>query len=629
MRGLATCLVVFCVGLSLFVSGCGRTLPSRDDRQADPAPGDSGDDAQAQPDSPPAVGSDTRATSSTDIGNRHEPLKESLSNLEGFSAAADKVLDEIGKCLGEIVRREEPHFPLALADDLQVARLRPANLVTAFEDSQLTVLRGSRSSEGRTGISLRSSGDLPQQLAALAEPYTKTADVRVKFKTFRVQNSPEAVSTQVYFHVTGETSAGVFEQSAIWRCGWIVPPGSGQPVLRSIDVSDYEEVECRDRPMFEEITRAVLEPSEVFDDQIRLGIPWLRSQFQAEMAMDMRGHQGLAVGDVNNDGLDDVYLCQPIGIPNRLFIQNEDGTVREASEAAGVNWLDSTRSALLLDLDNDGDQDLVVAMREELVIAKNTGQGRFEVVQRLDGPPEPRSLAAIDYDGDKLLDVYACAFWGFSFHDVGILKTIAKVPTPYHDAKNGPPNRFYRNQGGLVLREVTEEVGLDHNNRRFSHAAAWEDFDHDGDFDLYVANDYGRNNLYRSDDGRFVDVAADLNVEDIAASMSVTWGDVDHDGLGDLYVSNMFSSAGGRIAHQKAFQPKIDEDNRAGFQRHARGNTLFKSVAGQPFEDTTLDAGVVMGRWAWSSQFIDINNDSWEDLVVANGFMTNEDTGDL
>ncbi len=84
-------------------------------------------------------------------------------------------------------------------------------------------------------------------------------------------------------------------------------------------------------------------------------------------------------------------------------------------------------------------------------------------------------------------------------------------------------------------------------------AASWEDYDQDGDLDLYVANDFGRNNLYRNDDGQFVDVAAEAGVEDISAGMSVSWGDYNNDGQADLYVGNMFSSAGNRVTYQRQF----------------------------------------------------------------------------
>ena len=97
----------------------------------------------------------------------------------------------------------------------------------------------------------------------------------------------------------------------------------------------------------------------------------------------------------------------------------------------------------------------------------------------------------------------------------------------------------------------------------------------------------------------------------------------------DLYVSNMYSSAGGRIAFQRRFQDSADEEVRAQLQRHARGNTLYQNQGDGTFKDVSEVSGVTMGRWAWASHFVDLNNDSWEDLVVTNGFYTGEDSGDL
>ena len=173
-------------------------------------------------------------------------------------------------------------------------------------------------------------------------------------------------------------------------------------------------------------------------------------------------------------------------------------------------------------------------------------------------------------------------------------------------------------------------MGLDSNNRRWSFAAAWEDFDQDGDIDLAVANDFGRNNLYRNDGGSFVDMAAEAGVEDMAAGMSVAWGDYNRDGLSDLYVGNMYSSAGRRISYQRRFAGARAADSLTGIQRMARGNSLFaRRAEGAVFEDVSLDAGVELGRWAWSSGFVDFNQDGWEDIVVANGYMTNTRTKDL
>ncbi|MCA9211690.1 MAG: VCBS repeat-containing protein, partial [Planctomycetales bacterium] len=154
-------------------------------------------------------------------------------------------------------------------------------------------------------------------------------------------------------------------------------------------------------------------------------------------------------------------------------------------------------------------------------------------------------------------------------------------------------------------------------------------YDNDGDQDLYVANDFGRNNLYRNEGGRFVDVAAAAGVEDMSAGMSVSWGDYDRDGLIDLYVGNMFSSAGNRITYQRRFRDDPSNELRAKFQRHARGNTLFRNLGDGSFEDVSVASNVEMGRWSWGSNFVDFNNDGWDDLLVGNGMVTSVDPHDL
>ena len=147
-----------------------------------------------------------------------------------------------------------------------------------------------------------------------------------------------------------------------------------------------------------------------------------------------------------------------------------------------------------------------------------------------------------------------------------------------------------------------------------------------------MANDFGRNNLYRCDrspDGsvKFKDAAAGAGVEDISAGMSASWGDADNDGRPDLYVSNMWSSAGNRVTYQRRFRE--GSGALSSFQRHAKGNSLFQNAGDGTFHDVSVESGVTMGRWAWGSRFVDLNNDGWDDLVVANGYITQPDPGDL
>jgi hypothetical protein len=256
------------------------------------------------------------------------------------------------------------------------------------------------------------------------------------------------------------------------------------------------------------------------------------------------------------------------------------------------------------------------------------GQGHFSPkAAKLTPAALAYSLAAADYDRDGDLDLFVCGYAPRAM--AAQARLLLGRPAPYHDANNGAPNTLLRNDGNWVLTNVTRSVGLDENNRRFSFAASWEDYDNDGDLDLYVANDYGRNNLYRNDAGRFRDVAAEAAVEDISSGMSVSWADYNNDGWMDLYVGNMYSSAGNRVAYQRNFQPHAGEAALAGMRRHARGNSLFQNNGDGTFADVSETRGVTMGRWAWSSPMIDLNNDGFDDIVVANGYATNEDTRDL
>jgi hypothetical protein len=91
----------------------------------------------------------------------------------------------------------------------------------------------------------------------------------------------------------------------------------------------------------------------------------------------------------------------------------------------------------------------------------------------------------------------------------------------------------------------------------------------------------------------------------------------------------MWSSAGNRITYQRRFKSDVDARTLAHYRRHARGNSLFLNAGDGTFVDASQDANVTMGRWAWGSNFVDLNNDGLEDLVVANGFLTQSNPDDL
>jgi hypothetical protein len=509
-----------------------------------------------------------------------------------------------------------------VAQDFACAELWPP-MEVVFEDSALSVAR----SQAIEAASVQHGASaLLAAVEVLRAAWGEAHEAKVKLKVIGMDAPAATMTTQVSFEAFGKSAAGLFEQSARWTCEWAV--ADGRAILTKIAAADQELVVTRSVPagLFVDCTGSVLAHEPAFQNQLRHGRDHWARHVETVQGLDLGRHTGLAVGDADGDGLDDVYLCQAAGLPNLLFLQNADGSVRDASALAGVDWLDHTSSALFIDLDNDGDQDLALATRIGLLLLRNEGGARFErVATKAMVGDELYGLSAVDYDSDGDLDLY-----------VLVQRSAERRNLPrfsYIDANNGGGNRLYRNDtadgGKWVLTDVTAAVGLDVNNRRFSLAAAWEDYDADGDQDLYVANDFGQNCLYRNDDGQFVDVAPELGVVDFGSGMAVTWGDYDHDGRSDLYVANMFSSAGSRIATQADFRRGVDELTRARYARFAKGNSLYRQTEAGTFEDVGEAAGVEMGRWAWGSAFVDINNDSWEDLLVANGFITTEDSGDL
>ena len=430
----------------------------------------------------------------------------------------------------------------------------------------------------------------------------------LKLKVIGVEN----LTTRV--HV--EANRGDGEYSATWLCSWT---DESPPKLQRLEVANFEKIRA-EGSWFQDVTKAALEKNPRFEAQVLRGIGSWSQRITRIGDLAMTGHHGIAVGDVNGDGLEDIYVCDGGSLPNQLYLQQADGTAKEVASKWGVAWLEDSRSALLVDLDNDGDQDLVVATIAMIAFAENNGTGKFELRGGFPGAPYPFSLSAADFDSDGDLDIYTCVYSADDASVSGKRGFEASSPTPFNDAENGGRNVLLANLSDFKFGDVTKQVGMDQNNTRWSFAASWEDFDRDGDPDLYVANDFGRNCLYRNDDGKFVNSAPEVGAEDMAAGMSVSWGDFNRDGEADLFVGNMFSSAGQRVAFQRKFSD--------GKTRMARGNTLFSANDGV-FQDHSLESGVTNGGWAWSSGFADLNNDGWQDLVVANGYLTNTRDDDL
>lgn len=583
-----------------------------------------------------------------------DPTKDGW-DTEALASQVKKQLELLGKFLAHPEGIEADDLENLVTADFTCGPLQPASLVTTLDDLHFKIERASIDPQPRRpGVPLREDTVLPYRgadglinaMQTAASRLSDATDVRFEVKVFQVVPAENAVSTRQYFTISGRTKSGFVEQHATWDVVWTVGVSGTAPRMRRLLVEDFEQTESRQPSgaIFADCTESVLSGNQSYAEQFLRGMNHWHERIQDHSTHVLRGSPGLAVGDVNGDGLDDLYVCQEFGLPNCLFIQNSDGTARDESASSGVNWLESSRSALLVDLDNDSDQDLVVAIQGGVVVAENDGRGRFSIRDVLETTEDTMSLSAVDFDTDGRLDIYVCGY--FQDEREASDDSISLSDNVLHDANNGGSNSLFRNEisdrQSWHFADVTEAVGLNENNHRYSLAASWDDFDNDGDLDLYVANDYGRDHFYRNDSvtpslvnaepttpGQFVDISDTAHVEDSAAGMSITWGDYDRDGWVDALISNMWSSAGKRITSQRNFQEGASQEMKQRYQRFARGNTLLRNQADGTFDDRSAEAGIEMGRWAWGSHFVDLNNDGWEDLIVANGFITTNDSGDL
>ncbi len=393
-----------------------------------------------------------------------------------------------------------------------------------------------------------------------------------------------------------------------WRLDW---RGGALHAFQPI-----EETRARHRPF-----RAanILDPKEPAARQLGVGIPEWRRQIDLTAGIDIYGQNGIAAGDIDNDGVDEIYICQPGGLPNRLLKRSPDGLYRDISKAAGVDLLDNTSCALFVDFRNSGRQDLVVLTNSQPLFFANQGTGVFKHQPgafRFANPAQGSftGMAAADYDGDGFVDLYLCTYIYFQSEDQ------YSYPSPYHDAQNGPPNYLFRNRlTDGFFEDVTAQVGLGENNDRYSFAPAWCDFDFDGRPELYVANDFGRNNLYKFDGGRFRDIAAETGVEDLGPGMSAAWFDAHNSGRPDLYVTNMWSPAGRRVINDPAFTLVTEHGLGEQYHRHSKGNTLYRNKGDGSFEET---GQAEVGRWAWTGDAFDFDADGAPEIVVASGMIS-------
>ncbi len=328
---------------------------------------------------------------------------------------------------------------------------------------------------------------------------------------------------------------------------------------------------------------------------------------------------GAAVADFDQDGHWDIFV--PSQNENFLYRSKGDGTFEECAAIRGVAKPAGGTGAVFFDHDNDGDLDLMVAhsgwMQDGQKIGRPTqlyrnDGGKFVNVSEAAGFTELLqgfSPCVADADNDGDLDVFIPGYQKGSFAG----------PNSWFAADNGSKNALYVNDGDGTFSERSAECGFAAN--RWTYAAAWHDYDEDGDQDLFVANDYGTKEFWRNDGNlKFTDIAAELGVVDVGNGMGCCFGDYDADGDIDLYASNMSSSAGNRILSRLVSKDSKDARENT-LKKLAAGNTLFNFADGR-FSVVPPKFGGIGAAWAWAPQFLDLDLDGDLDLACVNGFIS-------
>jgi hypothetical protein len=335
---------------------------------------------------------------------------------------------------------------------------------------------------------------------------------------------------------------------------------------------------------------------------------------------------GVAAADVNGDGHIDVYFVNQVG-SNELWLNRGDGTFRDITSSAGVA-LDQRISsgASFADVDNDGDQDLfVTTIRGGNALFENDGYGRFKDISADAGLGYVGHSAGsifFDYDNDGLLDLYVTNIGVFSTDDIGT----DGYYIGFGDAFEGhtKPERtensiLYHNDGGNFV-DVSAELGIE--NGRWSGDVAVIDGNNDGWSDLYVIAMQGPDGYYENQQGKgFVDKTAEVFPYTSWGAMGIQVFDWDNDGDQDIYITDMHSDMAEQVKPlQSEEKRKAKFDHSEAFHQDGGksiwGNAFFRNEGDGTFTEISDDVNAE-NFWPWGLSSGDLNADGFQDVFIA------------
>ena len=343
---------------------------------------------------------------------------------------------------------------------------------------------------------------------------------------------------------------------------------------------------------------------------------------------------GVALGDINNDGLTDIFLAGN-QTSNKLYLNEGNLKFKDITDQAGLNstgyW---STGVSMADVNGDGLLDIYVCKsgppggekrHNELFI--NNGDLTFSENSKAYGLAEEglsQHAVFFDFDKDGDLDMYLLSNSGRS---VGLFD-LREGQREIRDPEGG--NKLFRNDGEKFT-DVSEEAGIYGSAIGYGLGVTVADLNQDDWPDLYVSNDFfERDYLYlNKQDGTFSEVLPDLLPEISMGSMGADIADLDNDALPDIFVTEMLPYDLARVKSKTPFEDwdKHEASAKAGYHHQFTRNTLQRHLGFRPgtstpiFSETGRLSGVEATDWSWGALIFDADNDGLKDIFVANGIV--------